>query len=337
MIIATPQDHAYRRVSRSVDPFVRGSVLSHPPLARRAQGYQVSCPRPMSLIFSSTTPTPTATPARHAAPHDGQPRGRRDRVVHGVLVCFVVIAALILHRGASRPWMALSAPLRSQSSPIKADDRALRQLATKSPVPVYPALSLANKVTGVVVATVTIDVSGQVRSVTIVESPDVPTGRSVRDAVSQWVFRPVEVPRAANLITANMIFYFHLSDGRGVVLSSQEMQAMRAAGNMNRRLEAPTVPRVIDEAELGRLRGTNATVVLDIRSRAAHLQRHRDGAVNIPLRELNTRGGTELPRSQLIVIDCFVEQEQSGLCTMAVHVLTSHHFSDIAVLHRKPD
>ena len=239
----------------------------------------------------------------------------------------------MLYRGARSPWALLRTTLAPQSPPIKTGDRGLRQLAIKAPRPIYPPTSLAKRVTGVVVATVTIDVNGQLKNVNIVESPDAATARAVREAVTQWVFRSVTVPSAANLIRGNLIFYFHFNEGRGLVSSSDELQATKPLALRDNR-QTQRFVKSINEAEFDRLRSTIAYVVLDIRSRTAHVEAHRDGAVNIPLAELRTRGGAELPRSRLIVIDCFVEQQYSGLCNMAVHVLTADGFSEVAVLNR---
>lgn len=287
----------------------------------------------MSFLSSSTPSTQRAVPACHTAVHSR----RGGRAVYIFLVSVILIAGLALYRGAVPPLKVLRTPLTSQSSRLKGNDQSLRQLAIKAPPPSYPPTSLANNVTGVVVAAVTIDVNGQLRSVTIVESPDAATGRAVRDAVRQWVFRPLGVPTPADVITGNLIFYFHFAGGRGMVSSSEEIQALTALSTEDGHLPNPPVVRAIDEAELRRLRDTSVPVVLDIRSRAAHLQSHRDGAVNIPLRELQTRGGAELPRSRLIVVDCFAEQQHSGLCGMAVHMLTSDGFSEVAVLNRTVD
>jgi TonB family protein len=276
-------------------------------------------------------------PAPRVAVHDRQVRHWRGRAIYSLLVCVVLLAGLVLHSGAMPLWTALGSPLGPQSIPLKFNDQGLRQLAIEAPCPAYPSASLDNNVTGVVVATVRIDLNGQLRSVKIVESPDAATGRAVRDALMRWVFRPLVVPRA-NVVTGDMIFYFHRAGDRGVVSSPEELQKIKAVTTPTEKPpQAPPVVRVIDEAELGRLRGTIAPVVLDVRSRAAHLRSHRDGAVNIPVRELQTRSGAELPRSRLIVIDCFAEQQYLGLCGMAVHVLTSHGFSEVAVLNRRAD
>jgi TonB family protein len=285
----------------------------------------------MSLISSSTPSTHAVAPQRRLAA--AGPRRSRRAIYYSLLACVILIGGAVLYRGAT-PWQTVLPTLLTRQSPsIRTNDQGLRQLAIKAPPPIYPASAVANNIMGVVVAAVTIDVQGKLKSVKIVESPDAATGRAVRDAVTQWVFRPLTVPSGANLIAGNMIFYFHRTGGRVVVSSAEEMQAIKSSTTEGTDLQ-PTVHRLIDEAEFRRIRVTSVPVVLDIRSRPAHLESHRSGAVNIPIRELQTRGGAELPRSRLIVIDCFAEHQPSGLCEMAVHILRSEGFSHLAILNR---
>src|SRR5882672_10231670 len=165
------------------------------------------------MTILSSTPSPNQPgqrplPARHTA-NDNRPlRTWRRHASSVLLVCLVPIAAFAVYRGPASSWLDL--PKRSTSRPIlaKLDDSGLRQLAVVAPTPRYPPTSLANSVSGVVVASVTLEVNGQMRNVEILESPDAATGRAVRDAVRGWVFRPLGVPSRATVITGNLIFYF---------------------------------------------------------------------------------------------------------------------------------
>lgn len=288
----------------------------------------------MSRISSSPTAREPEYPARHVAIHDRGSRHWRGRAIAFVLVFAALTGAFVLYSGTVPLWSSLRMSLSTKSIPAKFNDQGLRQLAIRSPRPTYPKTSLEQNVTGVVVANVRVDLDGRMRSVKIVESPDAATGRAVRDALSQWIFKPLNAPRV-NVITGDLIFYFHLADGRGVVLSSDELQTIKfGAAPGTPSTQAQPIVKSIDESEFRLLRGTSAPIVLDIRSRAAHLLSHRDDAINIPIGELDARSRAELPRSGLIVIDCFVEQQHSGLCGMAVHLLTSRGFSDMAVLNR---
>lgn len=255
-----------------------------------------------------------------------QPRWPAPRIA-GLLACVLLFLGFVVIRGMPR-WT-------SRPQVLKVQDSGLRRQAIMAPTPRYPSTSLAKNVSGVVVATVTLDVLGrQTRGVEILESPDAATGRAVRDAVRQWTFKPLGSPSRVTAITGNIIFYFHLMGGSGMVLSSDELQAIRGIRADAKKPQTLPVVRTIDEAEFRR---TTAAVVLDTRSRAAHLHGHRDGTVNIPLSELATRANAELPRSGLVVIDCFAEQQFTGLCGMAARILTSHGFSELAVLNRSAE
>jgi rhodanese-related sulfurtransferase len=120
-----------------------------------------------------------------------------------------------------------------------------------------------------------------------------------------------------------------------VVSDAKSVQASKG-GPDDKEPQAASVVKTIDEATLRAIRGSSAAVVLDTRSRAAYLRRHREGAINIPLSELATRAGAEMPRSGLIVIDCFAEQ-QHGPCGVAIKLLTLQGFSELAVLNRRSE
>jgi TonB family protein len=283
----------------------------------------------MTLVPSSTPSTKASLPVHPAAPQHQEAGHRRGRATFRFLV-FVLLAAALFSRGTPL-WLGI----RTRPAAIfTVDDKGLRHLAISAPPPTYPSASLANHVTGVVVATVSVDVNGKVKTVTIVDSPDAPTGLSVRNAVLQWRFRPLGASVPVELTTGNMVFYFHFLDGRGVVSSSEEFQAIRGVAPASARLSTQAPVRVIDETEFLRLRSSRAPVVLDARSRAAHLQGHRDGAVNVPFSELSTRAGAELALSRPIVIDCFPEQQYSGVCEVAAHILASRGFAEVSVLNR---
>ena len=257
--------------------------------------------------------------------------GLRHLVVPAVVVGFAGYVGAVT-------FARLQMPLTSQFRPtrtILSNNDGLRRLAITAPSPIYPAQSLANNVSGVVVAAVGIELSGKVRSVEIIESPDDATARAVQGAVRRWVFKAVSLPGPGNLITGNLVFYFHITDGRGVVSSPDELKAARGLSEKDTHEDSQAVDRVIDEAEFARLRGTTAPLVLDVRRRAVFDGSHRDGAVNIPLNELQARAAVELPRSRLIVLDCFAELQYTRRCQMAVHMLSSAGFSDVATLNRR--
>ncbi len=279
----------------------------------------------MSVMSSSTNST---LPARQANDHDRESRLWNVRGVAGLLGCVVLFLGFVVARGGVSRSTARPATFTVQ-------DKILRRQAILKPTPTYPSTSLAKGVSGVVVATVTFDgQGGRTRSVKILESPDAATGQAVRDAVGQWTLNGLGVQSRATAVSGNLVFYFHLVDGKAMVLSAEELQAIRGITTGDKLSQAMPPVRTVDEAEFSRISQTSAAVVLDTRSRTAHMDRHRDGAVNIPLNELGTRAKPELPRSGLVVIDCFAEQQSIGVCGMAASILAAHGFSELAVLNR---
>jgi len=66
--------------------------------------------------------------------------------------------------------------------------------------------------------------------------------------------------------------------------------------------EADTAPRVTPE-EVKRLAGKGEVVIVDVRSREAYDAEHAEGAISIPLQDLEARL-SELPKSKLIAAYC---------------------------------
>lgn len=208
------------------------------------------------------------------------------------------------------------------------DDKGLRRQATHAPAPFYPAESFKKKVTGVAVAAVTADASGKTERVEILEAPDEAIAQAVRGAIGQWSYKPMGLP-----MTGQLIFYFHIKEGRGTVSSPEEMKVLKAQVFTVAKEDEAAV-KDIKETEFARVKSQIRPVVLDVRDRAVFQQSHRDEAVNIPLKELLTRAAAELPQSRPIVIDCFPDLYTSQACRVAAHFLTSSGFSQVFVLRR---
>jgi rhodanese-related sulfurtransferase len=83
-------------------------------------------------------------------------------------------------------------------------------------------------------------------------------------------------------------------------------------------------------AELQKLSDTARPTILDIGDRDAFRRGHQEGAVNIPVEELDLRARRELPLSGSIVIDC--TQEQLFRCRAALAILRELGASKLALL-----
>lgn len=214
----------------------------------------------------------------------------------------------------------------SSAARFETSDQHLRSMAIASPVPEYPKASLAKKVSGVVVAAVVFNEKGTNEVIDIVQSPDVETGRAVREAVTQWTIRP-----SAMRIAATLAFYFQPKGQSGAILTPAEMRALisPAAKNVEREDEPPL--KQITAAEFKALPSQPATVLLDIRDRETFREGHEKGAVNIPFKEVLLRAPAELPVSRHVVIDC---RDPLDFCAIAVHWLASNGFGRVSVLRR---
>ncbi len=241
--------------------------------------------------------------------------------------------------------------LVAQSSPgaAKVAEVSLRRLATSKPMPVYPASSIARKVSGVAVAAVIVGVDGHMRMVEILQAPDAPTGAAVKAALTRWICTPVQVQgRTEQFETASTVtFYFQITAGKANVLNPDEMPGGPAWPRSPTRATSagqpppPSAPpptarsgaapplTEISEADLPQLVATEHPLVLDVRDREEFARHHRDGAINIPFGELSVRGGIELPKTKYIVIDCtYNPQFFSNAGTM----LTRLGFTRVALL-----
>ena len=98
-----------------------------------------------------------------------------------------------------------------------------------------------------------------------------------------------------------MVFYFLIEAGEGRVVSGLSLAFEPAGGG--RPKAGP--PRRIDEAELDSLLEAGGAVVVDFRDRELYAEGHRDGAINLPLRELRTRATLELRSAQVVIVDCY--------------------------------
>jgi rhodanese-related sulfurtransferase len=104
------------------------------------------------------------------------------------------------------------------------------------------------------------------------------------------------------------------------------MVSMDHGGNLWHLLSTGSATALAD------IRSTRQTpLVLDIRGRETFSEGHDQGAVNIPWRELSTRGPAELPASGHIVIDC---RDSAQACDIGAHILTSSGFTRVYILSR---
>lgn len=204
---------------------------------------------------------------------------------------------------------------------------AIEDLAEHKPFPHYPARSLENDAAGVAVASILLGVDGRMERVDVLEAPDADIAEAVRDALGRWML-PQELfeddLRGPFKVAATMVFYFLIEAGEGRVVSGPALAAERTAGRA-----VAGEPRRIDEAELEALLETGDAIVVDPRVREMYARGHRDGAINIPGRELQSRAVVELPSAEVIIVDCYRGSE--SMCVGAARVLRLVGVPDVAV------
>ena len=96
----------------------------------------------------------------------------------------------------------------------------------------------------------------------------------------------------------------------------------------------PLFPRFaleIDEEEFRNLRSTERPTILDVRERHQHQESGARSVVNIPSREVQTRGPIELSSRNPIVIDCSLEGASIYECRLAGRALLGNGFSRVLV------
>ena len=251
--------------------------------------------------------------------------------------------------------VAVAAATAVSGQGVSTGEDGLRRSATNSPKPVYPPGAVKRKVSGVAVVFLRSAPEGHVTTLTVLEAPDPEIGDAVRTAVEKWKFSPAQVMGKSELLgrRGKLTFYFRIRNGAGVVLSPDELpegerppapKPRPAASNPPPTGPPPAPPTVrsmssgsheaapeIGEAEFKRLMaGTPKPVVLDPRERDEFGREHRQGAINIPYDEVETRGRAELPRDRDIIIDCALGN--AFPCQVASSRLLSLGFTRVKVL-----
>ena len=217
-------------------------------------------------------------------------------------------------------------PRHGELPPGTTSQAAIEYAALDKPFPRYPARSLENGAAGVAVASIVVGFDGRMERVDVLEAPDADIAEELQNALELWVL-PVH-PGGPARTAATMVFYFVIEAGEGRVVSGPFLAAERAGGG---RPVADGLRR-IDEAELESLLETGGAVVVDFRDRELYAGGHRDGAVNLPLPELQTRAVLELPSTEVVVVDCYRgSRVWKGRCDVAGQTLLDVGVPDVAV------
>lgn len=210
-------------------------------------------------------------------------------------------------------------------------------IETRTQVP-YPPTSLASGRQGVAVADILIAPDGRVRTVEVLEAPDQDIASAVVGSLKTWTFKTVTDPGKGvpAAVRSKIILYFTIRNGRGEVLTPDEMASRRsgASDGSNPAGVPPADFRTIGEDEYKRLaRSKSKPILVDVRDRAAFQRGAYPGAVNLPEREIGSRAAAELPRDATIVLDC--PKGAAELCRFAARSLWRDGFTQIVLLRRE--
>lgn len=222
------------------------------------------------------------------------------------------------------------------------------------PLPAYPAASIAAGTAGVAVADYRTDVTGKMAAVEILEAPDEHIANAMRETLMQWVLEPSRLRGRENEPRPRRdteILYFVIENGKGIVRWPEEMPGgpkprprpgARPTGPppAGPPTAAPStsvshgedIPEILEPALIARA-AKERLVVVDTRVRAAYRRGHREGAVNIPREELQTRGGIELRGHTLVVVDC--TNDDMRWCRIAGDMLRRAGFAEVLLLVKR--
>ncbi len=140
-------------------------------------------------------------------------RGKSNLIIYGLLLTAFSTLPIPISRA------------QTEDDYVLVREKAMRQVATKAVMPVFPSESQKNKAKGVAVAEFEVGVKGEVTKVRILQAPDELTVKAVADAVKQWAFPPPLVDDKPIRVISKLTFYFVLeADGTGHVNNPRQFR-----------------------------------------------------------------------------------------------------------------
>jgi TonB family protein len=110
----------------------------------------------------------------------------------------------------------------SPEQPVRVIERLLRSQALTAAPPVYPADAIAAHDRGVVVAEITVGMTGHVDRVEILEAPSVSIATAVTNALDRWRFARRTVESRAVRTIGKITYYFVIDESGGHVYSPDD-------------------------------------------------------------------------------------------------------------------
>jgi len=111
-----------------------------------------------------------------------------------------------------------------QGRPVvsRVSENGMRSFVVKSVMPSYPPADIKNGTSGVAVAHIEVDETGEKSKVTVVEAPSATISAEVLRAVSLWQFAKTRTGGRPTILVGNLTFYFLAGGGNGRVLNPAE-------------------------------------------------------------------------------------------------------------------
>lgn len=136
--------------------------------------------------------------------------------------------------------------IAAQINTLQGGAITIRKSAVNAVLPEYPQTTLASRKQGLVVVEVTINPSGHVQSLNVLQTFDEGASKSVISAVNQWQFVPT--PKDGRLDNAQrigkLLFQFTMNNGKPIVIDLAEEAIISG-----RVFEAPMQDKRIDQKQ----------------------------------------------------------------------------------------
>lgn len=113
---------------------------------------------------------------------------------------------------------------------VQVPESVLRNLATKTVMPLYPEVSKKQGVKGIAVAQVHGNEKGVLTSIKVLEAPDSEIQQAVIEAIKQWYFKPAYVDGKLIVFEGKLTFYFVINGGRARVENPRKFKKQVIAG-----------------------------------------------------------------------------------------------------------
>jgi TonB family protein len=220
-------------------------------------------------------------------------------------VCALCVTMPGLMRGA------LHAQERPSADAGMVNEGGIRNAASNTVKPIYPAEALRRGIEGIVVARIRAGRDSHVERVDILQTSDPLLAAAATQALMQWRFGST---RREMALEGKVTFYFRIERGSGRVLNPEEMpenshvwDAWKPASGSSH--GAPAVVRQagaapeIGETELQQRLAAGSAMLIDVRKRPDFAREHDPRATNLPGDEIVVRALVELPMAKAIIVD----------------------------------